>query len=96
MMSIILAIIFIIVALIAGIVTGFYIANSKLNKNLQIQKENILKEAEVKAEALKQQKILETKERILQLKEEHDKQVQQRNQQILQLENKLKAKDSEL
>jgi ribonuclease Y len=96
MMSTILAIVFIIVALIAGIVTGFYIANSKLNKNLQIQKENILKEAEVKAEALKQQKILETKERILQLKEEHDKQVQQRNQQILQLENKLKAKDSEL
>ncbi|GIV26670.1 MAG: ribonuclease Y [Bacteroidia bacterium] len=96
MMSVVLALIFIIVALIAGIFTGFYIANSKLNKNLQIQKENILKEAEVKAEAIKQQKILETKERILQLKEEHDKKVQERNQQILQLENKLKTKDSEL
>jgi ribonuclease Y len=96
MISIILAVIFIMVALIAGIVTGFYIANSKLNKNLQIQKENILKEAEVKAEAIKQQKILETKERILQMKEEHDKKVQERNQQIQQLENKLKTKDSEL
>ncbi len=96
MISIILALIFIIVALIAGIFTGFYIANSRLNKNLQIQKENILKEAEIKAEAVKQQKILETKERILQLKEEHDKKVQERNQQIAQLENKLKAKDSEL
>lgn len=96
MISIILALIFIIVALIAGIVTGFYIANSKLNKNLQIQKDNILKEAEVKAEALKQQKILETKERILQLKEEHDKKVQERNVQLNQLENKLKQKDSEL
>ncbi|GAB4453450.1 MAG: ribonuclease Y [Bacteroidia bacterium] len=96
MMSIILAIIFIIVALIAGIITGFYIANSKLNKNLQIQKENIIKEAEVKAEAIKQQKILETKERILQLKEEHDKKIQERNQQIHQLESKLKTKDSEL
>lgn len=96
MMSIILAIIFIIVALIAGILTGLYIANSKLNKNLQIQKENIIKEAEVKAEAIKQQKILETKERILQLKEEHDKKIQERNQQIHQLESKLKTKDSEL
>ncbi|GAB4202857.1 MAG: ribonuclease Y [Bacteroidia bacterium] len=96
MISVILALIFIIVALVAGILTGFYIANSKLNKNLQIQKENILKEAEVKAEALKQQKILETKERILQLKEEHDKKVQERNLQLNQLENKLKAKDSEL
>ncbi len=96
MMSIILALIFIIVALIAGIFTGFYIANSRLNKNLQIQKENILKEAEIKAESIKQQKILETKERILQLKEEHDKKVQERNHQIAQLENKLKIKDSEL
>ncbi|RME19455.1 MAG: ribonuclease Y [Bacteroidetes bacterium] len=96
MISIILALIFIIVALVAGIFTGFYIANSKLNKNLQIQKENILKEAEIKAEALKQQKILETKERILQLKEEHDKKVQERNQQLNQIENKLKTKDSEL
>jgi len=96
MISIILAVIFIMVALIAGIVTGFYIANSKLNKNLQIQKENILKEAEVKAEAIKQQKILETKERILQMKEEHDKKVHEKNQQIQQLENKLKTKDSEL
>lgn len=96
MISVILTLIFIIVALVAGILTGFYIANSKLNKNLQIQKENILKEAEVKAEALKQQKILETKERILQLKEEYDKKVQERNLQLNQLENKLKAKDSEL
>lgn len=96
MISIILTLVFTIVALIAGIITGLYIANSKLNKNLQIQKENILKEAEVKAESIKQQKILETKERILQLKEEHDKKVQERNQQIHQIEIKLKNKDSEL
>jgi len=96
MVSTVLVVIFIMIALIAGIVTGFYIANSKLNKNLQIQKENILKEAEVKAEAIKQQKILETKERILQMKEEYDKKVQEKNQQLQQLENKLKTKDSEL
>ena len=96
MISIILAIIFIMVALIVGIFTGFYIADSKLNKNLQTRKEITLKEAEIKAESIKQQKILETKERLLQLKEEHDKKIQERNQQILQLEQKLKAKDSEL
>lgn len=96
MISTILALVFIVVSLIAGIITGFYIANSKLNKNLQAQKENMLKEAEVKAEAIKQQKILETKERILQLKEEHDRKVQERNQQINQLEQKVKSKDAEL
>lgn len=96
MISIILTVIFIIVSLIIGIITGFYIANSKLNKNLQIQKENILKEAEIQAEAIKQRKELETKERILQLKAEHDKKIQEKNQQLQQLENKLKNKDAEL
>ena len=90
-------------ALIAGVVAGFMIANSRLNKsgemekeNLQKQKENILKEAEVKNEALKQEKILQAKEKFLQLKAEHDKAVNERNQHLITLENKAKQRDSEL
>jgi uncharacterized membrane-anchored protein YhcB (DUF1043 family) len=63
-----MSVLFIAIALIAGVVAGFMIANSRLNKsgemekeNLQKQKENILKEAEVKNEALKQEKILQAK-----------------------------------
>ena len=94
---------FIAIALIAGVVAGFMIANSRLNKsgemekeNLQKQKENILKEAEVKNEALKQEKILQAKEKFLQLKTEHDKNVNERNQHLVTLENKAKQRDSEL
>jgi len=94
---------FIAIALIAGVVAGFMIANSRLNKsgemekeNLQKQKENILKEAEVKNEALKQEKILQAKEKFLQLKAEHDKNVNERNQHLVTLENKAKQRDSEL
>ncbi len=94
--NIILLLIFITAALLIGIISGFFIANSKLNKNLQKEKQNIIKEAEIKAEATKQQKIVETKERILQLKEEHDKKIQERNNQIVQMENKLKSKDGDL
>jgi ribonuclease Y len=92
----VLSIIFILVALIAGVIAGFTIANSKLNKSTVQEKENLIKEAEVKAEALKQEKILQAKERFLQLKSEHDKSVNERNQQLVQLENKAKQRDGEL
>ncbi len=91
-----LSIIFIIVALIGGVVAGFVIANSKLNASVIKEKENAVKEAEVKAEATKQEKILQAKEKFLQLKSEHDKSVQERNSQLSQQENRLKQKEGEL
>ena len=92
----VLAIIFIAVALIAGVVAGFVIANSRLNQSSVQAKENLIKEAEVKAESLKQEKILQAKEKFLQLKSEHDKAVNERNQHLAQLENKAKQRESEL
>ena len=92
----VLAIIFIAVALIAGVVAGFIIANSKLNKSTVLEKQNLIKEAEVKAEAFKQEKILQAKEKFLQLKAEHDKTVNERNQQLSVLENKAKQREGDL
>jgi ribonuclease Y len=92
----VLAIIFIAVALIAGVVAGFVIANSRLNKSSVQEKQNLIKEAEVKAEAFKQEKILQAKEKFLQLKAEHDKAVNERNQQLVVLENKAKQKEGDL
>lgn len=86
---------FIAVALIAGVVAGFMIANSKLNKGAQLESQNRLKEAEVKAESLKQEKILQAKERFIQLKAEHEKTVAERNQQLTQSESRIKQKESE-
>ena len=53
-------------ALIIGIVAGFIIAGSKLNAGAAKEKENLIKEAEVKSEAIKQEKILQAKEKFLQ------------------------------
>lgn len=83
-------------ALILGIVAGFILAGSKLNASAKKEKENMIKEAEVKAEAIKQEKILQAKEKFLQLKGEHDKSVQEKNSHILQTENKLKQKEGDL
>jgi ribonuclease Y len=92
----ILTIVFITVALIAGVVAGFIIASSRLNVSAGKEKENLIKEAEVKSEAIKQEKILQAKEKFLQLKAEHDKTVQEKNNHILATENKLKQKESDL
>ena len=83
-------------SLIAGVVAGFVIANSKLNKGSVKEKENLIKEVELKAESFKQEKILQAKEKFLQLKAEHDKTVNERNQQLVVLENKAKQRESEL
>lgn len=92
----ILTIAFIAGALILGIVAGFILAGSKINASAKKEKENLIKEAEVKAETVKQEKILQAKEKFLQLKSEHDKSIQEKNAHILQTENKVKQKEGEI
>jgi ribonuclease Y len=91
-----ITIVFIAASLILGVVAGFLIAGSKLNASGKKEKENMIKEAEVKSEAIKQEKILQAKEKFLQLKAEHDKAVQEKNSHINQMENKAKQKEAEL
>ena len=92
----ILTIIFIVGALIIDVIAGFIIAGSKLNSSVNKEKENLIKEAEIKSESIKQEKILQAKEKFLQLKTDHDKATQEKNAQILQIENKTKQKESEI
>jgi ribonuclease Y len=92
----IVTIMIIVGALILGIVAGFILAGSKINASAQKEKENLIKEAEVKAESVKQEKILQAKEKFLQLKSEHDKSIQEKNANILQTENKIKQKEGEI
>ncbi|MDZ4663272.1 MAG: ribonuclease Y [Bacteroidota bacterium] len=91
-----LTIIFIAAGLLLGVIVGFLIANSKINSSAKKEKENLIKEAEVKAEATKQEKILQAKEKFLQLKSEHDKAVQERNNQLSVAENRAKQKESDI
>jgi ribonucrease Y len=91
-----LSIILIAVALIIGLFVGFILANSSLNKSAKKQAETLVKEAEVKNEAIKQEKIMQAKEKFLQLKSEHDKSVQERNASLVVNENKLKQQTADL
>ena len=56
------------------------------------RRDSILEKAELEAENLKKEKILQAKEKFLQLKSEHEKFVNDKNAQIKDTENRLKQK----
>ena len=84
-----IAIILIAVALFIGMGTGFALFRYVINKEYN-QK---MKEAELEAEALKKNKLLEVKEKFLNKKAELEKEANQRNQRLQQNENKLKQRE---
>jgi ribonucrease Y len=93
MMTVVL---YIVIGAIGGLALGFLLA-STVGKNAIIRKsKHILKDAEEKAEMLKKDKILQAKEKFLQLKAEHDKVVQEKNQEINRTDNRIKQKETAL
>jgi ribonuclease Y len=95
-----------VVTIITGIVAlliGFLIARILLKNGIQDHEqiakekaEKIIKESESQAELLKKNKLLEAKEKFLQLKSEHEQDIQQKNTLASQRENSLKQKEQSL
>ena len=85
----IIAIIVAVGCLLLGGVIGFvlfrYIVKQKYNQ--------IIKEAKIEAEVIKEKKQLEMKEKFLNRKAELDKEANQRNQKMQAFENKLKQRE---
>ena len=86
----------IIITGVIALAVGFILRYLLINMTLKYRSKNIIKEAEAEAEVIKKDKILQAKEKFLQIKAEHEKQVNARNSKILLAENKLKQKDAEL
>ena len=82
--------------LIVGSLLGYLIGSSKWNRSARTKSQNLLKQAEVKAESIKNDKILQAKEKFLQLKADHDKQVNERQSGLQQAESRIKNKENEL
>jgi ribonuclease Y len=91
-MEIYLVVIFVMLAFGGGIIAMFVLNNSMLKSKA----DRIIKDAETQAEITKKDKMLEAKEKFLSLKAEHEKEVQSRNAQIIQNENKLKQMENTL
>jgi ribonuclease Y len=61
---------------------------------LRSRSRKIIREAEIEAEVIKKDKILQAKEKFLQLKAEHEKEITTRNTKIVAAESKLKQKET--
>ncbi|MBS1586570.1 MAG: ribonuclease Y [Bacteroidetes bacterium] len=82
-----------VVAILIGIFLGKMIFAKNTRKQVEEaeqQAKKIVDDATVHAETLKEKKILEAKEKFLQLKSEHEKEVSQRNQKLSEAENRVK------
>jgi ribonuclease Y len=85
-----------VITLIIGIVAGRLIFAKNTKKQIEeaeFQAQNILKEAEFRAETLKKEKQLEAKEKFVQLKSEHEKEVLERNRKLAEVESRIKQKE---
>jgi len=85
-----------IVLVFAAIVTGAVITYLVNQAVLRRKSTNILKEAEAEAEVLKKDKILQAKEKFLQLRSEHEKVITEKNQRVLAAENSLKQREGSI
>ena len=84
------------VVALAGLGGGYIFATTVIRKNIEQKSAQLVREAEAEAEVIKKDKMLQAKERFLQLKTEHEKAIQARNQEVQQAENRAKQKESTL
>lgn len=91
----------IIITAILGLVVGFLIAKileknnaSQVVKNAQERAASIVKEAKSEGESIKKDKILQAKEKFLELKSEHEKVILGRDKKMSEAEKRIRDKES--
>ena len=88
---------------VIGLVLGFIIAKmiekgnaSKLIKDAKRSASSILKEARTEGEAIKKDKILQAKEKFIELKAEHEKVILARDKKMAEAEKRTRDKESQV
>ena len=91
----------IIIGVVIGLIIGFVIAKtlekkkaSLILKSAKKQASTMLKEARIDAEALKKDKILQAKEKFIELKSEHEKVIFSRDKKVSEAEKRIREKES--
>ncbi len=86
-------------ALIAGTILGkiFFAKNTRKQvEEAELQSQTILREAELRAETIRKEKELEAKEKFVQMKSAHDKEVFEKNKKITESETRAKQKEQSI
>src|ERR1700761_6260032 len=91
-----IAVIIGVIALVVGGFAGKFIGTKNTQGKLEEaeqQAKKIVGEAQVSAENLKKERLLEAKEKFVQLKAEHDKEVLEKNRKVNDAESRIKQKE---
>ena len=86
-------------ALVVGIIAGKLIFSKNTRKQIEeaeLKAQTILKEASLRAETIRKEKELEAKEKFVQMKAEHDKEVLDRNRKMSEAENRARQKEQSI
>jgi len=89
-------ILFILIGLIGGVGAGYMLFVAARKKQLENDKNRILEEAKMQGENLKKDRILEAKEKYMQLRSEYEKETNKRSQELALSENRMKQKEQSL
>ena len=88
---------------VAGVIGGIFYSrkstDSKANliiKDAKQNAENIIQNANVQAESIKKERIVQAKEKFLELKTEHDANIQSRERKMQEIEKRTKDKENKL
>src|SRR6188768_779022 len=87
------------IALIIGILLGKFIFAKNTKKQVEeaeSQAQKIIADGQLQAENLKKEKLLEAKEKFVQLKSDHDREVLQRTQKANEADNRIKQKEQSI
>jgi ribonucrease Y len=88
-----------VIALLVGVITGKLIFAKDTQHKIaesEAQAKKIVAEAQTTAESMKREKQLEAKERFVQLKAEHDKEVLEKNRRVNEAEARIKQKEQSI
>ena len=95
-------IISIVIGAIAGIGGGFGIgkmleksSSTSITASAKKEAEVILKEANSDAESIKKDKLLQAKEKFLELKSEHEKEILAKDKRLAEVEKRIRDKESD-
>ena len=93
----------IIVGIAIGLAIGYVIAKTlektkatKILRNTRKEASTIIKEAQIEAEATRKDKILQAKEKFIELKSEHEKVIIARDRKIAEAEKRARDKESQI
>ena len=93
----------IIIGIVIGLAIGYVIAKSlekkkatKILRNTKKEATSLIREAQIEADAIKKDKILQAKEKFIELKSEHEKVIIGRDKKISETEKRVRDKESQV